>query len=548
MTRIHPVVTTAVALLTCAALTATTDRSAATEAITDATIDLARIVEVDRPVTVTGTLGRRGERRVVLQRRYHGADTWDRVRRATTDAMGRFTFTDVVLVRPPANPVPLPFSVRVRAPRTDTRPAIASEIRTVRVVYPRPDMSGPLTIASVSSAERLGDIGSGDNGYSISGSGRFVVFASGASWADPMQERLTLQIFIRDRTTGTTTLVTRDPDGGPARSYSFTPLISGNGNRVVFWSNARLVEADTDRGGDLYWWNRKTTRAALIAGLPNTPRGRIRPLALSADGRFLAFASHGHDLAPDPVDEAWDLYVLDRRTGTADQLPTPLTDPGYSIDEMFAVSMSDDGRYVAYAVDVPDHGDGSYPNNRELRFTDRLLGVTQAIPVDPTGALEEWEDLDVTATTMSADGRYVAYGAPVDNPRPDLPDDRAIFVWDSMTGASTEVTHTRSPSPGDVGYGPTGADLSADGRYLAFRTYDPAGGQIYRVDREEGTVEFVVTDPPPLADRFGASFSAPLLSDDGSTIAFGIDSQVAFVPGDINRVDDVFVWGGGGTG
>lgn len=498
-----------------------------------------RVVEINANVVLTGSLGRPGTRPVHLQVLDTMYDVWKRVARTRSTRAGDFRFAKV-LVRPPANPAPI-LTVRAFAPRAGSRPAVATPRKVVRSVYPRPDMTGPLTIASVDSDERLGDERSGDNGFDLSDDGRFAVFASAATWADPSQRRPGLQIFLRDRERGRTTLITRGLDGRPT-NYSFTPLISGDGRWVVYWSKARkLVAHDPTRSGDLYWWDRRSGRNSVVVGVP---RGAyvVRPLALSRDGRFLAFATSAPDISPSPVDEAMDLYVLDRETGEADQVPTPDTPRGYGIEDMFAVSMSDDGRFIAYAVDVPDLSPSMYPNNRELRLTDRRLGTTQEIPVDPFGLRGPVEDVDVTHTAMSGDGRFVAYVARIVPSEPSR-SARAAVVWDRQTGDVEVVAQPPRPYP-DPNAGPAVADISSDGRYVAYLSIDVIDEQVLRADRVTGIVDVVVPDPPVgPPDGSDPFFSAPRISGDGSTIVFTIDAlQKEYVPGDINRVVDLFAW------
>lgn len=499
-----------------------------------ATLKAPRIIEINQNVRLTGSLGRPGARNVVLQVRDQ-YDKWRTVARTRSSSSGRFAF-EKVLARPPANPAPI-LTIRALAPRTGGRPSVSTPSRTVRSVYPRPDMTGPLSIVSVSSDERLGDEGSGDNGFDVSDDGRFTVFASGASWDDPNQTRRGLQVFLRDRR-GTTTLVSRARDGRPAKAYSFVPLISGNGRWVVYSSAAPNLVPDQPRRGGLYWWDRTTGRTSLVTGIPPG-----YPLALSRTGRFLAFASSTPDLPPSPADDAWDLYILDRETGIADQVETPATSLGYSIEEMFAVSMSNDGRYVAYAVDVADRSPHSDPNNRELRFTDRVLGTTKVIPVDPFDQRTALEDLDITDTSMSADGRLVAYTARIESPDLYLPD-RAAVVWDSETGEVDVVAQPRLTYAPSETSGPRVADISADGRYVAYLSLDVLEEQVYRVDRTTDAIDVVVPDPPVgPPDGWDPFYSAPLLSGDGSTVVFTIDSLLKeYVPGDINRRVDVFAW------
>lgn len=78
-------------------------------------------------------------------------------------------------------------------------------------------------------------------GASISDDGCKIAFQSDAGNLDPLAAGGTLHIFVRDRCLGTTTLASIDntiPIANPADSNSFEARIAGDGNSVVFLSDA----------------------------------------------------------------------------------------------------------------------------------------------------------------------------------------------------------------------------------------------------------------------------------------------------------------------
>lgn len=499
----------------------------------DGWLRVPRIVTADQPVDVSGSLDRRGARRVELQIKFGLAYPWTSLVQTRSDTAGAFRFADVVLVEG-ATPVGTRFWVRAFAPKHARHPAIATPQRRSHVDLARPDMSGPLTIASVSSAERLGDgySGWGEGTYSVSGTGRYVAFETSASWADPLRHPGPyFQVFVRDRGAGKTILVSRNRRGTEGEGHSRYAVISGDGRWVLFSSTAPGLAANDRKGVvGLYAWDRENRRTTAVTGVP-LGRGGVSALSVSADGRFVAFSSTRPDLPPQPVDPAPDLYVIDRTTGVVEQLPTPPTGPQYAERYDVALSMSDDGRFVAYAVNVPDPDGGSqYPYNRELRYYDRELGTTRDIPAEPSGERPPYDDVSTTA--MTSDGQQVAFVAPWDDPRPGYPDRGAVFIWDASTG-------TAEPVPESISTGIALPDISADGRYIS-----GFGGngtrRAVRIDRETGAV--VDTTDLTGIDH-GEDWWPPLLSDDGSTVVVGIYSdQPRFILGDTNKYPDVFAW------
>src|SRR4051812_35570795 len=79
---------------------------------------------------------------------------------------------------------------------------------------------------------------------STSADGNKVVFASRADGLSPDDNDAVANIYLRDRAAHTTTLISRSTSGDPANRDSFNPVISADGSRVAFASNASNLVAD----------------------------------------------------------------------------------------------------------------------------------------------------------------------------------------------------------------------------------------------------------------------------------------------------------------
>ena len=89
----------------------------------------------------------------------------------------------------------------------------------------------------------------------------------------------------------------RQSDTRPAQAGVSAPAVSGSGRYIAFVSFARLVEADTNKVGDIYVLDRVTGRVTLETP-PEVSRGgeTDRP-RLSADGRRLVYESRSQGAA-----------------------------------------------------------------------------------------------------------------------------------------------------------------------------------------------------------------------------------------------------------
>jgi Tol biopolymer transport system component len=206
-------------------------------------------------------------------------------------------------------------------------PANRSEI----FLYDR--VTGALTLATPAT---------GGNDFSleprISADGRFVAFRSYATNLIPGQTDVpgTSDLFLFDRTTGGLTLVSHAPGSATAaRGDVLSVGLSGDGNFIAFTSNSDiLVPGQVDVNGlpDLFLYDRASGTNVLVSHAASSPLtagngsslSSFADVALSADGRFLAFASAATDLLPeiDDTNDTFDVFLYDRVTGTTQLLST----------------------------------------------------------------------------------------------------------------------------------------------------------------------------------------------------------------------------------
>ncbi|MFF7983803.1 hypothetical protein ACFZDK_32610 [Streptomyces sp. NPDC007901] len=115
--------------------------------------------------------------------------------------------------------------------------------------------------------------------------------------------------------------------------------------------------------------------------------------------------------------------------------------------------------------------------------------------------------------SLSADGRYVAYG--VKGPRDGCPlsVSTCLFVKDLRTGRQTQVPGTKRLAGNPV--------LSADGRLVAFFTGD---GDVrpYLYDRTTGDLTLLWPGPPPSPFDFGYDGVVNAISADGRQVLYTV--------------------------
>ena len=205
----------------------------------------------------------------------------------------------------------------------------------------------------------------------ISGSGRYVIFDSFASNLVKGDTNGVADIFVRDLQAHTTSRVSVGAGGQQADARSFiVGGISDDGRYALFESEAdNLVANDTDMTDDAFVRDR-TAHTTIRVSVSSTGvqgdqggGGDYQP-AISANGRWVAFASFSHFTAGDT--NAWsDVFLHDMQTGqtTLESVNTAGTQANAS--SLFS-AMSANGDWIVFtssATNLSPLDHGSYQDN-----------------------------------------------------------------------------------------------------------------------------------------------------------------------------------------
>lgn len=234
-------------------------------------------------------------------------------------------------------------------------------------VFVRDRCLGTTERVSVSAA---GDQASADS-YSpaISDDGCVIAFQSPAmDLAPPMDVSFLDDIFVRDRCLGTTEQISpADVDGFGAPSYGF-PNLSGDGCTVVFGTDdPNLVPGDTNGVADTFVVDRCPLASPIVydrVNVPDPSTGQSEAdmgslvAEVSANGRWVVFASQATNLVPDDTNAQQDCFVRDRAMGRTARVS--LDADGNEIARGgFGPHISSDGRWILWGtIEALFPGDG----------------------------------------------------------------------------------------------------------------------------------------------------------------------------------------------
>jgi hypothetical protein len=271
---------------------------------------------------------------------------------------------------------------------------------------------------------------------------------------------------------GDTTRVSVDSSGAQANGRSFGSSISGDGRYIAFESDAsNLVSGDTNGTGDIFVHDRQTgatTRVSVDSSGIEANGGSGAP-SISSDGRFVAFYSYASNLVSGDTNGMVDIFVHDRQTGETTRVSVDsngVEANGNSADVYFAVSISDDGRYVSFQSEASNLVSGDTNGANDIFVHDRQTHVTTRVSVDSSRAEANAGSL---APVISGNGRYIVFSSGATNlVAGDTNNKPDIFVHDYQTGATTLASVNSSGMQADGGG--NSPDISGDGRYVVFKS------------------------------------------------------------------------------
>ena len=275
-------------------------------------------------------------------------------------------------------------------------------------------------------------------------------------------------VFVHDRQTGQTSRVSVASNGAQGGGISRFPSISADGRYVAFDSRAyNLVTGDTNSAWDIFVHDRQTQQTSRISVASDCTQGNGESVApsISADGRYVAFSSYADNLVPGDTNGIFDAFVYDRLTGTTTRVSVA-SDGRQGNGDSASPSISANGRYVTFASGANNLVPGDTNDRRDIFIHDRQTGETNRVSVASNGAQgndASWWPF------ISSDGRYVVFSSDATNVAPpDTNSVRDVFIHDQQTRQTSRVSVASDNTQGNGSS--VFPSISADGRYVTFQS------------------------------------------------------------------------------
>jgi len=350
---------------------------------------------------------------------------------------------------------------------------------------------------------------------------------------------------------GDTARLSVDVLAGDANGASAGPVVSADGRYVVFASAATdLVAPPTNGVSQIFRRDRQngTTILVSVSDLGVQGDAGSTQAAVSADGNLVAFASNAANLiGVDDTNGVSDVFLRDIGAGTTVRVSVA-TGGGQADDDSYEPAISADGLVVSFTSEATNLIGAADTNLRSDVFVRSLQAATTSrVSVGP-GGIEGAKNSFQSA--LSADGSYVAFASESDNFFEFDDDWVDIFVRDRLA-STTEMLSVDTKGLGSdaPSFGPA---ISGDGRYVAFQSFATnlisgdknALGDVMVRDRQENvtTRVSVKSNGEESGGAFPGIDARPAISSDGRFVTFH-SSFVDLVDDDTNVCGICFVPG-----
>jgi Tol biopolymer transport system component len=398
-------------------------------------------------------------------------------------------------------------------------------------------VGAPFRVVSVPDKGQPAPAGGGGDSWGsiLSPDGRYVLFASTAnnlvlsnSNPLPLFNLQKLNVFVRDRTNGTTTLASVNVSGiGGGDADSLPTSLSDDGRYVLFESAADNLIAEVTNGvPGIYGWTEiyvrdlvgNTTVLVSISTNGGIANGVCRASTITPDGRYVAFTSAASNLVFGDTNGIADVFVRDLQART-----TTLVSVGAISTNLFFPSGSEspditpDGRYVAFYSTATNLVPGALAGG-QIYVRDLVAATTTWV----SGAAEWFLNPNIAFNhAISDDGEFVAYEA-CTNPPPASAYAQGVILRYELSSGWTDLVSANAYVPSANPEEIRSLRMSPDGRFITFvanANGTPGTTSINLWDAQSGNTTLVSADLSGNAST-NAICDWPTVDPSGRYVAF----------------------------
>lgn len=398
----------------------------------------------------------------------------------------------------------------------------------------------PLTLTDPSF---WGDTGYGqsstpDLGQHISADGQRVVFTSDANNLVANDDNNATDVFLFDRGSGETTLISLDATGTKSGNFaSNSPSISADGRYVAYFGE----------GGNAFVRDltRKTTTliSRTFAGAQGSPGvSNLILVGTSDGGALVGWRTNSPDMIASDTNNLPDLFV--RKLGSDGILqPTQLVSQSTAGDRANGSSslaaLSGNGQYALFESDSSNFDNRDFNNGSDLFRRDLVNGTTTLVSINATATGTQNGSIEAYRGSISYDGRFVVFDSSSNNlVTQDTHFQVNVYLRDMQSG-QTRLVSARADGTGAGGFN---AAITPSGLFVAFYGFDPVASDVPSANGKTDVYLANIANPAAITVRMVSvrttggdggnansgdvldanqfDTTAPQISDDGRYVAF----------------------------
>lgn len=416
---------------------------------------------------------------------------------------------------------------------------------TLTVGWGKSDVSATVPIVNVLASTSYDGSGwNGESRYSsVSKDGKYIAFWSQASNLVTNDTNGVADIFVRDVANNSTTRVSVASDGTQANRPSANPKISSDGRYVVFESTAfNLISSDVNNDtSDIFIHDRQTGVTELVSkntsGAQANSNGHSYEPDISRDGRYVVFSSAANNFDPNAYFiNGSKIYVRDRKLNTTTLISKAddgtIQTSGHSSQ---GPTISCDGAHVAFTTSASNLTANDTNGYSDVLLVDRVGGHKVYNVTEGGNAPTS------NRPSVSCDGSTIIFASTASNLISDDTNGVSdIFTYNVTTGTKERVSVNSSGSQASgMSDNPS---ISSNGKCVAFASHatELAGGNN---NIKEVFIRNLLTGTTELVSRRTTQVSVyesdrPEISDNGKYISY--DSADALQASDSDGTWDIY--------
>ncbi|MCB1254820.1 MAG: PD40 domain-containing protein [Austwickia sp.] len=225
---------------------------------------------------------------------------------------------------------------------------------------------------------------------------------------------------------------------------------------------------------------------------------------ISADGRFVVFASDATNLVTGDTNGRRDVFIRDTRMRTT-RLVSKGLNGKLANQSSYNPGVSDDGRYVSFTSDASNLTAGDTNGKRDVFRADLVTGKTIRVSVSSTGAQGNGASQQAD---MSANGSSIVFLSAATNLTVrDTNGVDDVFLRDVATNTTRRISI--APTSDQLLSPSSSATISDNGTVIGFEGPSGIRDAIYRWNRGTGKTTLLAEDQvgSPVASNGGVSYA-----------------------------------------